>query len=157
MFTEKAFWHLKNLSYLEAENIQGKKDGNLGGNFSYVEATHKGITEVLEWHNLPESLLSSLVWYSTGWLKGFPFCHRAKFIYVCLCLLNKQLTGVLGLAKKNQFVNQMLLLNPSRIFRHLAFFLSYFPSFLSLVNPSCCSSQKLWHYPQFFSYSPLPN
>lgn len=38
MLTQKAFWHLKNCSYLEAENIQGKKDGNLEGNFNYVEA-----------------------------------------------------------------------------------------------------------------------
>lgn len=33
---------------MEAENIQGKKDGKLGGNFSYVETIHKKIAEVLE-------------------------------------------------------------------------------------------------------------
>lgn len=55
------FWHVKNPSYLEAENIQGKKDGNLGGNFSHVEAIHKGVVEVLERHNLSESLLSCLL------------------------------------------------------------------------------------------------
>lgn len=141
MLTQKAFWHLKNLSYLEAQNIQGKKDGKLGGNFSYVEAIHKKIAEVLERLELPELFLSSVVWYrhpleilwvqiqttaikwvvillmveglafnlyklqylwssikqsttnelcrySSGWWKGFPFSHRLKFIYLCLCLFN---------------------------------------------------------------------
>jgi len=33
---------------LEAENIQGKKDGNLEGNFNYVEAIHKVFLVVWE-------------------------------------------------------------------------------------------------------------
>ena len=83
------------------------------------------------------------------------FCHRIEFIYVCLCLLNKQPTGILGLAKKNQFVNQMLL-KPQQNIQAPSFLpFSYFIIFLSPINPPCCSSQKFWHYPQFLTYPHL--
>ena len=152
MPTQKAFSHLKNLSYLEAENIQGTKDGNLGGDFSCVEAIHKWWLRCRK-DEAPESGPSSLVWYGTGDKKtSASLTGWDSFIYVFV----KQ-TAHRCPCKEESICESGAPLKLSRTLKHPAFFLSsYLPNFLFPVNLSSCSCKKFWHYFLPFHYTPSP-